>query len=77
VLSKWLEYPEFLLRLMSRIFSLYLVLNGQPVCPMYFDGQLINFIAYTPFFHICQIQCLISACFYSVFSFGGGFMCVS
>jgi hypothetical protein len=34
---------------MSLICSLYLVLNGRPVCPMYFIGQLMHFIWYTPF----------------------------
>jgi hypothetical protein len=34
---------------MSLICSLYLVLNGRPVCPMYFVGQLMHFIWYTPF----------------------------
>jgi hypothetical protein len=29
---------------------LYLVLNGRPVCPMYFIGQLMHLIWYTPFF---------------------------
>jgi hypothetical protein len=30
--------------------SLYLVLNVRPVCPIYFNGQSIHFIWYTPLF---------------------------
>jgi hypothetical protein len=37
-----------LLFFMSLICSLYLVLNGRPVCPVYFIGQLMHFIWYTP-----------------------------
>jgi hypothetical protein len=39
-----LKYPELLLLfLMPRMCSLYLLLNDQPVCPMYFNGQLMHF----------------------------------
>jgi hypothetical protein len=37
VFNMWLEYPDLLLLFfMSLICSLYLVLNGRSVCPMYF-----------------------------------------
>jgi hypothetical protein len=36
--------------LMSRMFSLYLVLNDRPLCTLYFNGQLIHFIWYTLLF---------------------------
>jgi hypothetical protein len=40
---------------MSLICSLYLVLNGCPVCPMYFIGQLMHFIWYTPSFSYLSV----------------------
>jgi hypothetical protein len=38
VFNIWLEYPELLLFFMSLTCSLYLMLNGHPVCPIYFIG---------------------------------------
>jgi hypothetical protein len=49
VFNMWLVYPELvLLLLMSWIRSLYLMLNVQPVCSIYFNGQSSNFIWYMP-----------------------------
>jgi hypothetical protein len=48
--SIWLEYPELLLLfLMFHMCSLYLVLNDQPVCPLYFNEELMHFIWYAAF----------------------------
>jgi hypothetical protein len=44
-----------LLFFMYLICSLYLVLNGRLVCPMYFIGQLMQLIWYTPFFSYLSV----------------------
>jgi hypothetical protein len=50
------EYPELLLLfLIDCMFSLYLVLNVQSVCPIYINGQSMHLIWYTPFFRTCLV----------------------
>jgi hypothetical protein len=49
VFNIWFEYHELpLLLIIACICSLYLVLNVQPVCPMYFNGKSIHLTWYTP-----------------------------
>jgi hypothetical protein len=51
----WFEYPDLLLFFMSLICSLYLMLSGRPVCPVYFIGQLMHLIWYTPIFSYLSV----------------------
>jgi hypothetical protein len=44
-INMWLEYPKLLILFLSP----YVMLNAQPVCIIYFNVQLVRFIAYTPF----------------------------
>jgi hypothetical protein len=56
VFNMWLKYPDLLLlSFMSLICSLYLVLNGRPVCPIYFIEQLMHFNWHTPFFSYLSV----------------------
>jgi hypothetical protein len=68
VFNTWLEYPGLLLLLlMSCMCSLYLILNDQPVCPLYSNGQLMHFIWYTPLFSYLSLTVLDHSIFCIVF----------
>jgi hypothetical protein len=74
--SIWLDYLELLLLfLMSRMCSLYLVLNDAPVCPIYFKGQLMHFIWYTPLSSYLCYGVRSQYVFHSVSSFKSDSMC--